>query len=403
MTHPSENSERIISEPKPDPTAPAGLAPAPADQQRATVEDEGPFKPLKFPWPKPIEPAYTFNRWIALATSPRRLWNYLKYRRRTKQLVANYLPVQLDIEPVSRCNFHCRMCQVSDWPKHQRAADMSFEDFKTLIDSQYGLLEVKIQGYGEPLLARDAFFEMIAYARKKHIWVRTTTNASLLHFNDNYKKLIDSGVNEVQISIDGASKESFERIRRGSKFELVVENCKLINTYCKSKNLLRTRMWTTLQADTVGEFFEFLPLAREMGFERLTYSLNLHGFGQEKWIEGNDKISATEAVRDDMCAEAIAHGKEMGINVTFFKATGKYSTRNTASLCCWPFERVFISSDLRVAPCCVISNPQTADLGDARSFAQDWNGPALQEFRRAHLEGRIPAYCRECYSHTSHE
>ena len=45
----------------------------------------------------------------------------------------------------------------------------------------------------------DVFFEMIQYARARQIWVRTTTNASLLHAKDNYRKLVDSGVNEIQI------------------------------------------------------------------------------------------------------------------------------------------------------------------------------------------------------------
>ena len=33
---------------------------------------------------------------------------------------------------------------------------------------------------------------MIKYAKDKKIWVRTVTNASLLHLKDNYKKLIDT-------------------------------------------------------------------------------------------------------------------------------------------------------------------------------------------------------------------
>jgi len=47
------------------------------------------------------------------------------------------------------------------------------------------------------------------------------TNASLLHLRDNYKKLVDTGVNEIQISIDGATKDVFEGIRVGSVFESV--------------------------------------------------------------------------------------------------------------------------------------------------------------------------------------
>ena len=48
--------------------------------------------------------------------------------------------------------------------------------------------------------------------------MRTTTNASLLHRKDNYHKMIDADVNELQISVDGASKGVYEGIRRGGNF-----------------------------------------------------------------------------------------------------------------------------------------------------------------------------------------
>jgi pyrroloquinoline quinone biosynthesis protein E len=101
-----------------------------------------------------------------------------------------YLPIKLDIENISRCNFRCTMCVVSDWEKGKRGEDMSLEEFQRLIDEQYGLVEIKLQGIGEPTMQGDVFFEMIKYARARHIWVRTTTNASLLHVKD---KLPETG------------------------------------------------------------------------------------------------------------------------------------------------------------------------------------------------------------------
>ena len=76
---------------------------------------------------------------------------------------------------------------------NNRPANMTFHDFKKSIDMQKGLIEVKLQGLGEPLLNPD-FFKMVDYAVENHIWVRTATNASLLHLNDNYKKMIDSQI-----------------------------------------------------------------------------------------------------------------------------------------------------------------------------------------------------------------
>lgn len=375
--------------------AEAMAPPLMADPQ-ADSAPPGPRR-IRLPMPYPDPVAARLNRWRALASSPRRLLNYIRSLRAKRSPSVHYLPTRLDIENVSRCNFHCVMCQVSDWPGLKRAEDMSLEDFKRLIDSQYGLLEIKLQGMGEPLLGRETYFEMIRYARSKHIWVRTTTNASLLHFKDNYKTLIDTGVNEVQISFDGATKETFEKIRRGSTFELVVNNCKLVNDYCNQRRLLRTRMWVVVQQSNVHEFLQFVDLAHTMGFKRLTYSLNLTDFGQEKWHRTNGAMTVEESVTPELAREAMERGHRLGVEVTFWHIFSKYGTERSEALCPWPFERAYVSSDLRIVPCCMIANPEVVDLGDARDFTTAWNDRKMRAFRRLHLTGSIPKVCQSCY------
>lgn len=362
-----------------------------------SVNDPGDWrKQLPKPYPDPV--AYQETQRQALASDPRKKANYERYLESSLSVQVDHLPIKLDAENVSRCNFRCTMCQVSDWgPSYQRAEDMSVEDFKNLIDEQYGLLEIKLQGMGEPLLGRDDYFEMIRYARSKHLWVRTVTNASLLHYRDNYKKLIDTDVNEVQISIDGATKETFEKIRVGSKFELVVANCKLINDYCNDLGLLRTRMWAVIQQGNIDDFLKFVELAHQMRFKRLTLSLSLGDWGQVKWSEINGLATVTEKLTPELTAEAIEIGLRLGVEVTFWDGTQKYSTHSRETLCRWPFERAYVSSDMRIVPCCIIANPEVSDLGDAHNFTKSWNSEDYHEFRRAHLEGRIPEVCGTCY------
>jgi pyrroloquinoline quinone biosynthesis protein E len=260
------------------------------------------------------------------------------------------------------------------------------------------LVEIKLQGVGEPLLGRDDFFEMIHYARSRHIWVRTTTNASILHHKENYKRLVDSGVNEIQISIDGATKETFEKIRRGSKFELVVENCKLINDYCKKQNNFLTKMWVVLQRDNIEELRQFVPLSAELGFKRLAFALNLTDWGQDRWGSLNRAVTVEDSVSFEDAQQIINHGERVGLEVGFWNVTEKYATDTPAHLCPWPFERAFVSSDMRIVPCCKIGNPEVSDLGDAHRFTEIWKSDEYDSFRRAHIEGRIPAVCVDCYA-----
>jgi len=341
--------------------------------------------------------AYQQEKRLALEGSKRKLENYNHYLQSKRGSRLDYLPVKLDIENVSRCNYRCVMCQVSDWPKGRRAADMSFQDFRQIVDEQYGLVEIKIQGMGEPLMQGDPFFEMIRYARYQHIWVRTNTNASLLHLKNNYKKLVDSGANEIQISIDGAKKETFEKIRRGSKFENVIENCNLINKYAASKNTSPTRMWVVVQKNNEDELNGLVDLAYKLGFRNLVFSLGLVNWGQERWHKINNDLSSRSQMAQMICKDLITRGTSYGLKVSFWVTVGRYSTLDIGRICPWPFERSYISSDMKIVPCCRIANPEIVNMGEANDLIELWNSEIFVKFRKQHINGDIPVYCQNCY------
>jgi pyrroloquinoline quinone biosynthesis protein E len=77
--------------------------------------------------------------------------------------------------------------------------------------------------------------------------------------------------------------------------------------------------------------------------------------------------------------------------------TDKYSWREREKLCPWPFERLYVSSDMRIVPCCTIANPEVADFGAAADLVAIWRGETYETFRRDHREGRIPQICQGCY------
>lgn len=351
------------------------------------------------PLPLPSPDREFYNRVIqsGFARFPEREKNFKIYKSSARGPELNYLPVKMDIENVSRCNFRCTMCQVSDWPKMTRAADMRFEDFETLLLSQYGLVEIKIQGMGEPLLAADSFFKMIRLARARDLWVRTTTNASLLHIKENYKELVDSDVCETQVSIDGASAETYEAIRRNASFDRMVENVQLLNNYAESRNMLRTRMWVVLQKANIHEVELFPKLAAELGFNRLTISLDLNDWGSNRWKAQNDLVDVQNVFDLNRALSLVETSRKLGVELTYWYIDRKYSPKSPESLCPWPFERLYIGSDMRTVPCCMIANPDVYELGDATALSTVWNSEKIKDFRLAHLTGKIPSVCQSCY------
>jgi len=357
--------------------------------------------------PAPIQSAgleaYDRERELCLAASPRKRENFERFMRSDRRsATVDYLPIKLDIENVSRCNFSCTMCVVNDWGvKRKRAEDLTLDAFKRLIDEQTGLVEIKLQGIGEPLLQGDDFFEMIRYARDRHIWVRTTTNCSLLHLKDNYKKLIDSDVNEVQMSIDGATKKVFEQIRRGGRFDRVTANCKLINEYARGLDKRITKMWSVVQRDNYDQVLDMslVEIAAELGFRDQAFAFSLTDWGREEWRERNDDVTVDGGLTLELGERLLTRGAELGVRVGFWRVTSKYNTSSKDRLCPWPFERSMVTSDHRVTPCCAIGDPDSFELGEGadRSLLEIWNGQAYRDFRQAHISGDIPPVCRSCY------
>ena len=97
--------------------------------------------PLPAPEPVPNVETYRHELELRLDGYPSCRENYDKYLRSNRhQEKLDFLPIKLDIENVSRCNFRCKMCQVSEWPKGRRSEDMSLDQFKELIDEQVVVL-----------------------------------------------------------------------------------------------------------------------------------------------------------------------------------------------------------------------------------------------------------------------
>jgi pyrroloquinoline quinone biosynthesis protein E len=106
---------------------------------------------------------------------------------------------------------------------------------------------------------------------------------------------------------------------------------------------------------------------------------------------------AENAFNEELCLRLLERGRALGVRLGFWTVTDKYSARRPDTLCPWPFERLYVSSDMRVVPCCTIANPQVIDLGDAADLVAVWHSEAYETFRRDHREGRIPQACQGCY------
>ena len=121
----------------------------------------------------------------------------------------------IDFEVTTACNASCIMC-----PRSITRAQGVMEP-KLFYDIAGNLLDcspeiINFCGYGEPLL-NNHIAEYIAFFSKRGIKTTLRTNGSKLT-QDRIKQLLDSGLDIINLSVQGISRSTYERIMRGLSF-----------------------------------------------------------------------------------------------------------------------------------------------------------------------------------------
>ncbi len=154
---------------------------------------------------------------------------FKEYRRKWKEWPEHFqvgdFPLFIDMEVTSVCNLRCPFCSTTYRDRFIEKGFISFDLVKKIIDegAGNGLYGVKFNYRGEPLLHKE-ICKFVRYAKDKGlIDVYFNTNAMLLD-NDMAGALIDAGLDRISISVEGYTKNVYEKYRVGADFENVLSN-----------------------------------------------------------------------------------------------------------------------------------------------------------------------------------
>lgn len=304
------------------------------------------------------------------------------------------LPKRLDLEPTTRCNFHCKICQRTYWDREE--LDMQFQQFKHIIKQFPDLQQLKIQGMGEPLLNR-AFFEMVSYSKSLGIdHVSTYTNGSLLNYGHNAKSLIDSGIDQVRISIDSNVKESFEKLRPGSNFQALISNVKAFTELALHHQHPAVEIWTVVTHENIDQLTGIIDLANELLIRTVHFQTIMNTFDYKDEIQ--EKLLCFRVRKEELMSKinyAVQYAAEKSIALVIQKS--KSHTRKNP--CHWPFDSAYITVEGFVVPCCTIADPNIINMGNVleEPFEKIWVNNRYQNFRESILKNYIPKPCKNCY------
>lgn len=257
------------------------------------------------------------------------------------------------IETINMCNLRCKMCSLPEMTRKKTIMDMDL--FKKIIDdaAESGIKKIWLNLFGEPLLD-PLIFSRIKYAKSKSLYAGFNSNGTLLSA-DKAERLLETGLDEVIFSIDGALKETYERIRVGASFNEVKAN--IINTIeMRNKAGYQNpaiKVHFVIQKDNFNEIAEF----------------NSFWTGIADSISTEMAFPISEKVKD----------------LSLLKRTKQRYTYPCPNI----FSHLTVLSDGMVPLCCVDFNGQII-IGDlnVQTITEVWNSGTFKNLRELHLAGK---------------
>jgi len=313
----------------------------------------------------------------------------VQYRLATR-VVRGY-PYVLILDTINSCNLHCPLCPTGLGMDGRPKGRMDIDLFKRIIDElgDYAFVAV-LHNWGEPMLHPD-IFDMVSYARQKRI--KTILSSNLNVFDEKKaRRMVESGLDELVVSLDGATAETYRKYRIGGEFDVVINNMKLLLKVREDMGADTPKIiWQYLVfKHNVDEVDEARTMARRIGVDDIdVYAAYLGGPDQTPYIgAANTSELAARWLQSD----------SRYVGRFDYSGTPDYLSKQR---CYFLWQTVTINWDGGVAPCCCVFEPST-DFGNIRneSFRGIWNNKMYRTARglfkkRGHTDG-ARTICRPC-------
>ena len=316
-------------------------------------------------------------------------------------------PIEAYFEVANRCNSKCATCPLTFDPQ-ERAHNLGYDELVALVAQLPDLKRAVMHGIGEPLLNRD-LPRMIRHLKERDVYVLFNSNAALLT-DARQRALIDCGLDELRVSLDGSTPETYLRVRGIAAFEQVVDN---VAAMVRLKHDLgattpRISFWVTGMRENLPELPGVIELAAGIGvdevyLQRMVFSDIGLAVADQSIYRGYRE----QAERIIAEAEALAERLEVT-----FRGSGALSPRESIvdrtddpepwRGCSRPRRLAYITANGNALPCCIA--PFTGvPYGDIvlGNYIRDgveatWHGERYQQFRdRLYSSGPSDA-CRNC-------
>lgn len=312
-----------------------------------------------------------------------------------------------------RCNLSCEHCYNASGIDQGAEDELSTKEALSFLDDCRDLrVPVLLLTGGEPLM-RDDIWELASYARDLGIKTAISTNGTLIT-PEIVKKIKESGIGYVGISLDGARSDTHDRFRNSpGAFEKSVQAF----SYCREAGI-RCGVRVTLTRGNLNELSDLIDLALQIGACRFcVYWLVPSGRGAASYdtlqLKSDEVFATLDLLRqyaqktDPSVMEFLTvDGPQDAIHLLrWMENSGSEDLKEAKNLvasmkggCSAGIRVVNVTGTGEIYPCQFAQIPEFR-IGSIREhpFSELWNdseNPVLKMFRekKEHLTGK----CRSC-------
>ena len=287
----------------------------------------------------------------------------------SRSFVKAETPVSSNIEITNACNLNCLMCNTKLQERPNRLMEPKVFERIILELKSSGILTAGLHTVGETFVYKD--LETLLDIAQNHdfrIWI--STNAQFPERIEEVYTRFPEMLNDIRISVDGATAKTFEHIRVGGSFEKVIESFEVIHRLNEGRQNSRigVTLDSILNSDTIYE----IPLY----FER---------FGKYMSPESMNFWVITGLSPDN----------------SYFKNTFPYPNLIRSKVPCrLPFSSPFFTYDGKATLCCRDYNEELV-VGDimTSSLQEIWDGEEAEKIRTQHHHPETLAInsCQNCF------
>lgn len=355
--------------------------------------------------PKKVVKQINFFRYaFLLSKSGKRKWHelitnkglYYQFMEVKSEIMP--FPVSMHVEPTTRCNLRCSYCARSILSNDKLKSDMDLSFLENLIISNPNLLNIYLQGLGEPLMLKN-IEDVVAICNKSKLNVFIFTNGTTLKQNKAHRDLLIKYADEVSISLDTVNSNIIPSIREGTNVDEIIDGIKLLTDETESnKSKLRIRVHCVITKHNYMYLDQLVKTLIAVGIKNLYLNEleNLYSFDDKEWLENHQEVIYLRTERNKILSLI----QDVVLNNPSIKIDNHNLSGSTPlkGHCKWGFYNCFITANNYVTPCCkrMEDKHRIIEKPIAEKFESFWNSNELREFRKSHILNTINPVCDYC-------